>query len=139
MILLNLCFLYIYNLYIFSAFFVVGILLCLIFKVILDQIWVVTEINYEDIFKPPLKKHVSFDAIVFTFAIGFSLLFEFSFFLFAINSLFFSYWIFCYWFLQTKNPCTTNQLVVSLLIGGTLSFYLFWMYLQRRNEQTQKE
>lgn len=127
-ILINLLFSYLYNLFIFGSFFVVGLILSLFLKLWIDKIWIVVEIDYKDIFKCPEKKQISFDAIVFSFAIGFSLLLEFSFFLFALNSLFFFSWL----YLNPFESFTVNQLIVSCFLGGILSIVLFHMYLQRR-------
>lgn len=130
LILINLFFCYLYNLFIFGSFFVVGLILSLFLKLTIDKLWVVVEIDYQDIFKRPAKKQISFDAIVFAFAIGFSLLFEFSFFLFAINSLFFFFWL--YLLDKPFEFFTFQQLLCSIFLGGILSIFLFRMYLQKR-------
>lgn len=129
-ILINLIYSYLYNLFIFGSFFFVGLVLSLFLKLVIDKIWIVVEIDYQDIFKRPTKKQISFDAIVFSFAIGFSFLFEFSFFLFAINSLFFFSWL--YLLDKPLKFFTLEQLLCSLCLGGILSIFLFRMYLQKR-------
>lgn len=91
---------------------------------IVDRLVAVETIDYKDIFKKPTIRTVSFAIEVGTFAFVFSFLLEFSFFLFACNTLNLLYEIYLW-------NVYDFYLVLSILLGGFVACITFGEYQKR--------
>jgi hypothetical protein len=91
---------------------------------VVHRLVAVEEIDYKDIFQKPAIRTVSFVIEVSTFAFVFSFLYEFSFFLFALNTFNILFEIY------SMNVYDFN-LVLSILLGGVVACITFSKYQKR--------